>query len=191
MLPAPERGQIEPTTWGEVAIGHIVRDQKDRFHTVVDERDGWLLLKAARTEETTSVRRPAPDRPVDIYVPSEDEAFFVLQEGLGVVILRDIETREHTIRRIPSFRMDPMPANAAYLRDHLDMAHQLPVDNVLYRHDKAVQDRKDTRDKERKAEAAERIKAAIQELFDAHDEAHSDTHLWPQAIPHHHAKETP
>lgn len=184
-----ERGRVEPTTWGEVGIGSIVRDKRDRFHTVVDEKAGWLQLSAVRTGEITAVRRPAPDVPVDIYVPSEDEALRLLHAELGAFFLRDIEDREHTVARTLRWRMDPMPPNATLLRDHLDMIHQINVNDVLRRHVKALEDRKAGKTKEAKKEAALRAEAAISELFAAHDEAHSDPQLWPMAFPHYHQKE--
>jgi hypothetical protein len=172
-----DRGHVEATTWGEVAVGHIVRDQKDRFWTVVDERDGWLRLLGARTGESSSIKRPAGDTPTWIYVPSESEMLNLVQEELGARIIRLIEEREHTISRQKVWRQDPIPRNAHALQNHLDMLHGVNVDDVLRK----------WRGTEVKPSGPGAKKKALDELCELHDETHSDPHLWPAPWPHHHA----
>jgi hypothetical protein len=172
-----QQGEVQPTTWGEVAVGHIVRDKKFRMHTVVDERAGWLQLSAVRTGEVSTIRRPAPDTPVDIYVPSEQECLIALG-SLGPRYLRDVEDREYTKTRSLMWRLDPVARSAKALRDHLDMIHgDVKVEDVVYAHNTA-----------REKKDSPRAKAKLQELVDLHDEMHADPHLWPQAFPHHHKK---
>lgn len=165
--------------WGDIDIGHIVADQTGRLHTVIDRRDQWLRLESAHPVKHASLPRPPADRPVRIYVPSQEECLALLQKELGVRLLRDIEEREHTIARSARFRMDPVPADINELQNHIDMAHGVNVNDVANRGRNTKVTRKTKTEKE----------AALAELRQAHDEMHADPHIWPQAIAHHHAKE--
>lgn len=171
-----EPGQIEPSTWGEVGIGNIVRDKRGRLHTIVNDAAGWVQLKSVRVGEVVAVRRPAPETPVDIYVPSEEECLVLLREDLGARMLFDIEERERSIAKALTWRVEPVANRAQALRDHLDMLHGINVDDVL---------RKNKGTEANPAPKGQRA-AALKELRDLHDEAHSDHDLWPMAFPHVH-----
>jgi len=183
------RGQVEPSDWSAIDVGHIVQDKKDRMHTVLDVSPDktMIKLKAARTGEEVVMRRPAGE--VNIYVPSEQECYGLLHADLGASYLRDIEHREHIVAKALLWRMDPIPNNPTALRDHIDMAHQVYVNDVLGRYTSGAEQLKGI-DPEKKKKGARKKKASLEELRAAHDEFHSDPHLWPQAIVHHHAKET-
>lgn len=170
-------GKMQPTTWGEIELGHIVRDQKDRLHTVIaDDSDVTVTLRSAHPAKEVVMRRPPADRPVDIYVPSEEEALTLLGEVLGTRILRDIEEREHSIARALTMRLEPVPNKAQFLQNHLDMLHAINVDDVL------------RKNKGTEANPASRKTKAdtLAELRDLHDEAHADPGLWPMAFTHVH-----
>lgn len=171
----PERGHMEPTTWSRVEVGHIVRDQTDRFHTVLEIDHTLVKLKAAEHGVENVLLRPSDDRPVDIYVPSEQEALNLLDRELGARVLRDYEEREHTIAqrwRSPS----PVGPKAVDIRDHIDMLHGVKVDDVL---------RKGAGTKVNPADKKQRA-ASLQELRDAHAEMHTHPGTWPMAFPHTH-----
>jgi len=171
------RGHCETVTWGEVAVGHIIREADHRMHTVMQDKRGWVQLKAALDESLKAVKRPAADTPVEIYVPSEDECFQLLYAELGAFFLRDMEQREHTITRQLMWRLAPVSGSAKDLRDHIDLIHGgTYVENLLYSYQAGVE----KKDPPRK-------RAAIAELRKVHDELHSDPHMWPMAFPHHHA----
>lgn len=170
---------IETTTWGRVEVGHIVRDKNDRIHTVVDERGNWLRLVACRTGADSTVIRPPGDQAVDIYVPTEEEAIDLLSADLGARYLRMIEDREHTIARASRWKMEVLPRKAIAIRDHLDMIHQVNVDDVV---------RKWRGTEANPAKPAQK-KAALDELVRAHEEVHADPTTWPQSFPHIHTLE--
>ncbi len=174
-----EPGAIQAITWGELAVGHVYRDEKDLFHWVVQDKQGWVQLKSIRTGELIPLRRPAPDTPVDIYVPSEEECLVLLDEHLGARLLRDIERREHTIARRLNWRMEPLPNNAKALQGHIDMIHAVNVDDVLRKWKGTEANPSD-----RKTKAA-----ALAELRQAHDEMHADPDTWPMVFPHVHTLE--
>jgi len=186
ITPVP-RGAVRPATWGEVAVGDIVQDKKDRLHAVVRLEGGQVWLLSAKLEEV-AMQVPPADRPVNIYVPSEREAENIAHPHLGASYLRDIEHREHMVAKALLWRMDPIPNNATALRDHIDMAHGVYVNDVLGRYNSGVEAQKGL-DPDKKKEGAKKKKASLEELRAAHDEFHSDFHLWPQNIVHHHAKE--
>lgn len=178
-LRPPAPGRVVPTTWGDVEIGNIVIDQKDRMHYVQKADSGWVQLKAVRTGEVAAVKRPLYTTAVRIYEPSEEECFAILNTELGAkFLMKDIEDREHTIARRLVWRMDPMKRDAKHLRDHLDMIHGVNVDDVLRKHDGT------------KVNPASRAtkKAKLDELAELHDLVHDDPHAWPQSFPHHHAR---
>ena len=190
-LRLPERGQVEPFDWARVELGNIVRDKKDRMHTVLDvSPDGTKIkLQAVRTGEEVVMTRPAG--PVDLYVPSQEECLLLLSQDLGARYLRMFEDREHTLSARGRFRMDPIPNSAQVLHNHLDMAHSLPTNDVLYRFQKGADKIKEAgnkNDAEGKKAGAKLKKLSMEELRQAHDEAHADPDTWPMAIPHHHAQ---
>lgn len=172
-------GAIETTTWGQVGIGSIVRDKRGRLHTIIAEVEGWLRLRSAHPVTDTSVRRPADDGPVDIYVPSESEATALLNEALGARHLKDIEGREFTIARRLNWRLEPVARKAKDLRDHIDMIHAVNVDDVLRKH----------KGTEVNPSNPGRRKAAIDELVEAHETMHDNPGDWPHAFPHMHTLE--
>lgn len=179
VLQPVERGRLEEAVWGDVAIGHVVQDKKFCLHTVVDEIDGWVKLKAVRTDAVASLQRPAAGTPVKIYVPSDAECLSLLSKSLGAATLRDIEERERTLSKSLLWRLDPVGRNAKALRDHIDMIHGgTSVEHFLYETQAATAKRD-----------APRKKAAIDDMVAVHEEMHRDAHLWPQGFPHHHAKE--
>ena len=169
-------GAIEQITWGQVAVGHILRLDGDRFHTVMQDKQGWVQLKSVHLENLWPMRRPDPAEPVDIYVPSEDEALALLHERVGAMILRDIESREHSIARALQWQMEPIANTAAALRDHLDWMHGINVDDVLRHH---AGTKVNPVPKGQKA-------AKLQELRGLHDEAHEDPDTWPMSRAHSH-----
>lgn len=175
-----EPGKIEPSTWGEVTVGNVVQDKRARLHTVLNDAAGWVQLKAVRAGEIVAVRRPPPETPVNIYVPSEDECLVLLREDLGARLLFDIEERERSIAKALNWRVEPVANRAQALRDHLDMLHGINVDDVLRKH---------TGTKVNPAPKGQKA-ASLKELRDLHDEAHSDFDLWPMAFPHIHTLET-
>lgn len=185
---SPEYGSVESTDWSAVEFGHIVQDKNDRMHTVigVSPDKTMIRLKAARGGAEVMMRRPTGT--VNIYVPSESEMVGLLNKVIGAGFLRDIEHREHMIAKALLWRMDPIPNSPTALRDHIDMAHQVYVDDVLGRYNSGVEQMKGL-NPEKKKEGAKKKRASLEELRAAHDEFHSDLHLWPQAIVHHHAKE--
>lgn len=171
-----EPGAMQTITWGELKVGHIMRDERDLMHTVVNDLRGWVQLKSVRTGELSPRRRPAPDTPVDIYVPSEEECLVLLREDLGARMLRDVERREHTIARRLNWRLEPVANNAKALRDHLDMIHAVNVDDVLRKHSGTPVN---PAPKGQKA-------AALAELRRLHDLTHEDPETWPMVFPHIH-----
>lgn len=173
----PDIGRMESTTWGGVMVGHIVRDQRDRLHTVVVAGPAIVEMIDAQGSRA-SIRRPLPERPVDIYVPSETERLQLLHQELGARILRDIEEREHTVARTLTWRLDPIARRLVVLRDHLDWMHGVNVDDVL---------RKGTGTKINPADAKAK-KVSVEELCRLHDETHERPDLWPHSFVHYHAK---
>lgn len=172
-----EVGRVVDLTWGEVKVGDTVLDKTGRMHIVqVETRDEVLLLSAHPVGEVW-INRPSAERAVQVYRPSEQEALVLLQDELGARLLRDIEEREHTLARRAHFRVDPIKRTATALRDHISWLHGFNVDDVWRKH--AGTDANPS-DKERK-------KASIEELCQAHDEAHERPDIWPHDIPHHHA----
>ena len=184
ITPVP-RGEIVRISWGAVVVGDIVRDKKDHLHAVVRLEDGRVWLLSTSLVEAVMPLPPAESM-VDTYVPSEREAAN-LETNQGPAILRDIERREHTIARAPMWRMDPIANTPAALHNHLDMAHQLPVNDVVGRYNSGVEQLKGI-DPEKKKEGSAKKRASLAELRQAHDEAHNDPNAWPMAIVHHHAK---
>lgn len=178
-LRPPARGRVIDTTWGEVEVGNVVIDKKDRMHYVQKADSGWVQLKAVLDGATAAVKRPLYTTTVRIYEPSEEEALTILETELGAkFLMRDIEQREHTIARQLLWRMDPMARNAKHLRDHLDLIHAVNVDDVLRKHDGTKVNPKNKSQKQ----------AALDELATVHDLVHDDPHAWPMAFPHHHAR---
>lgn len=171
-----EPGAIQPTTWGGVAVGHILRWDDDRFHTVMQDKSGWVQLQSVKTGELWPHRRPAPETPIDIYVPSDEEAIFLLHEGIGASVLRDIESREHSIARALTWQVEPVASTAVALRDHIDFMHAINVDDVL---------RQQQGTKANPVPKGQKA-AKLQELRDLHDEAHNDPDLWPMSRAHSH-----
>jgi hypothetical protein len=174
---------MQPTTWGAVDEGAIVRDKNDHLWIVgptsYDEVKEYVLLTPAHGRgEPVLTTRPPGDRPVDTYVATEEEAVLLVEKELGGRILRDIEEREHTIARALNWRVDPVKRSLVALRDHIDWLHGFSVDDVL---------RKGTGTKINPATPAKK-RASIEELCEAHDEAHARPDLWPHVMPHHHAK---
>lgn len=174
-------GTMERTTWGDVEVGHIVRDKNDRLWTVIEQKDGWLLIQRendAHVLETVGI--PKFDRLEDeawIYVPSDEEARDLAGAVLGGRLLRMVEEREHTLARALNWRVDPVPRKAVKLRDHIDWLHGVNVDDVLRRHDGT----------DANPSNPERKKASVEELCRAHDEMHADPDAWPHHYAHHHA----
>ena len=174
-----DRGHMEPTVWGKVEVGNIVRDQRDMLHTVVFLSHDTVGLKPVRgAERSIAMIRPANDRPVDVYVPSESECLTLLDKELGARLLVRVEEREHTLAQAPRFRVDPVPRNVEALKDHCSWMHGVELQDQLNQYNLA----KKKRDKQGKEDA-------LDEMVRAHDEFHADQALWPQPIPHHHAKE--
>jgi hypothetical protein len=172
-------GHIESTTWGEIEVGHIVRDKNDHLHTVANDDGTFVTLTPAHGRDpVVSIRRPAADRPVDIYVPSEAEAVNLLDKELGARYLRFAEETAHSVARALNWRVDPIPRKLIALRDHIDWLHGANVDDVL---------RKGTGTKINPADT-KRKKASIEELCQAHDEMHADPATWPMPFAHHHAR---
>lgn len=189
-LRLPEPGSIEPFDWSQVEVGHIVQDKKGHLHTVVDISPDGTKLRLRSTHPAKEVVVPRPAGPVMIYIPSDEEALQLVNAELGARYLRTFEEREHTIAARGRFRMDPMPNSVQALHNHLDMAHSLPVNDVVYRFQKGVDQLKEAgqrNDADGKKVGAKLKKASLEELRQAHDEAHADPHTWPMAIPHHHA----
>ncbi len=172
-------GEIQTITWGELTIGHIYRDEKDFFHWVVNDLQGWVQLKSIRTGELRPLRRPSPETPVDIYIPSEEECLILLDKELGARLLRDAEEREHSIARRLNWRVEPVAASAKAMRDHIDMLHGVKVDDVVRKWQGT-----EAHPSDRKTKAA-----ALAELRQAHDEMHDDHGTWPMAFPHIHTLE--
>jgi hypothetical protein len=165
---------IEPTTWGKVELGQIVRDKKDRLWWVLDSHDGQVLLDNGR--EQVRVDRPAADHPVAIFEPTEAEAINLAIQELGARYLKQIEEREHDAARRHTWRLEPVARVATQIRDHLDMIHQVPVDDVLRRWQgtKANPASKKTR------------KEALDELAEAHQYVHDHPEDFPSPMPHVH-----
>lgn len=170
-------GRMQRTTWGEVAVGHIVRDRNDRLWKVTKEGYGWVQL--TRGDEVVPMRKPDSINVVHIYVPSDEEALDLLDAVLGARKLRIIEEREHTIARQLNWRMEPVARNARTLRDHLDLVHQVPVDDVLRR----------WAGTEANPATPKTRKQALDELAEAHDYAHANPDHFPQPFPHVHTLE--
>jgi hypothetical protein len=173
-LLAPDRGQMEQTTWAEVTVGHIVRDANDRLWTILGDKTGWIKERMVLTGEERVRHKPSGN--VSIYVPSESECRDLLDAELGARILRLIEDREHTIHRAAMFRVDPVRRAVNPLRDHIDWFHGVNVDDVWRRHNGT---KANPSDKARK-------KASLEELVEAHDEMHADPYMWPHRMAHHH-----
>lgn len=185
---APERGGMQPSTWHDVEVGNVVRDRNGRLHTVsaIDSQYVTLTPAHGRGEPVTIVR-PPDEREVEIYVPSEQEAINLLHEELGARVLRDIEEREHTIRRASSWKLEPCEPNVNALRDHIDMIHERNphVGTLLSRYNPSTK----PTTKEGRAELKEKRKQILQEMLDIHVELHQDPHIWPMAFPHTHTLE--
>jgi len=173
-----EPGHVEEVSWSDVGLGTIVRGKGDRMHTITREEQGWIELKAVKDGQRAVIKKPTTGT-VWAYVPSEDEALIMLNEGLGARMLQDIEMREHSIARALNWRMEPVKRTAQVLQNHLDMIHGIKVDDVLRRWQgtQANPATKQTR------------KQKLDELANLHDEAHADPDLWPMAFPHVHTLE--
>lgn len=168
---------MHSTTWGEVKIGDTVRDKEDRLWAVLDDHLGTLVLGSSHPRRESAMRRPADDRPVDIYIPTETEAINFLHEELGARVLREIELREHTIARALNWQLQPVPRKALKLRDHLAWFHGVIADDVLRKHDGTAANPSNPT----------RKKASVEELCQLHDETHADPDTWPHDMPHYHA----
>ncbi len=168
-------GHVEEVDWSEVGLGSIVRGKGDRMHTITRDEQGWLELKAVKDGQRAVIKRPTSGK-IGAYIPSDDEALVLLNEGLGARMLQDIEMREHTIARALNWRMEPVPRKAQVLQNHLDMIHGIKVDDVVRKNQGT------------KANPATRKTKAdtLEELVLLHDEAHNDPDLWPMAFPHVH-----
>jgi hypothetical protein len=175
---APDRGHMEPSTWSEVGFGSIVRDPNDRLWSIIGDKQGWIKEKMILTGEERVRHKPTGN--VEVYVPSETECRVLLDAELGARLLRDVEDREHTIKRARRFRTPPVARTVTALRDHIDWFHGVNVDDVLRRH---VGTKANPSDKARK-------KASLDELVIAHDEMHADPYMWPHVMAHHHGTET-
>lgn len=186
---APERGAMQSSTWGEVGFGSIVQDKNGHLHRITEDDGRMVKLVAAHGRQPVAVfiQRPAVDREVLVYVPSEQEAINLLHEELGARVLREIEEREHTIRRASSWELEPCEPNVNALRDHIDMIHgrNPHVGTLLSRYNPST---KPTTKKGR-AELKEKRKQILQEMLDIHVELHQDPHIWPMAFPHTHTLE--
>ena len=185
---APVRGAMQPSTWGEVGVGNVVRDKNGHLHTVTGDTGWYVVLTPAHGRgEPVEIRRPDDDRQVDIYVPSEQEALNLLAEELGARVLRDIEEREATIARASSWKLEPCAANPQALRDHMDMVHGQTrhTDTLLSRYNPSTK----PTTKEGRAELKAKRAAILQEMLDIHVELHQDSHIWPMAFPHTHTLE--
>lgn len=165
---------IDETTWLTVEIGDIVRDKKDRLWWIRAAKDGELLLDNGR--ETRRMERPPADHPVSIYEPTEAEAINLAISDLGGRYLKMIEEREHDIARRLTWLMEPPARTARSIRDHLDMVHAVPVDDVLRRW-QGTEVNPST--KQTKA-------AALAELVEAHDYVHENPDQFPCPFPHVH-----
>lgn len=177
----PPRGSVEPTTWGAVGVGDIVVREDDFMFTIEAEKTGWLKAVSPRRDvEPWVFRRPVAHEVARVYVPTEEEAVELLGEILGARRLRDIERREHTLARALTWHMEPIAANAKTLRDHLDMIHEVKVDDVLRKYEYSPVG-------EKPKEKTARRKSALAELQEAHDVVHADPHNWPSHLPHYHA----
>jgi hypothetical protein len=175
---------IETRKWGPVEIGDIVRDKKDHLWWVREYRiiENDLLLDNGR--EQVRMNRPPADWPVDVYVPTEAEAVNLAIEALGGRMLKQIEEREHDLARRHTWRLEPVARRPAVIRDHLDMIHQVPVDDVLRRWQGTAVNpaSKQTR------------KQALDELVEAHQYVHDHPEDFPSPLPHVHnldPKESP
>lgn len=171
---------IATRTWGEVEIGDIVRDKEDHLWWVrgawpTNHPEGRLGILVDNGTKKIEVY-PLPATPVDIYVPTEAEAANLVIAELGGRVLKMIEEREHTIARAQTWRLQPLPAVATAIRDHLDMIHQVPVDDVLRRWQGTVAN---PATKKTRAEA-------LAELREAHEWAHEHPDQFPQSFPHVH-----
>lgn len=185
---APERGAMQPSTWGEVGLGSVVQDKNGHLHTVtyID----WEVVHLAPAHgrgEPVEMRRPRYDREVQVYVPSEQEALNLLHSELGARVLRDIEEREATIRRALSWKLEPCEPNPQALRDHMDMVHGQTrhTDTLLSRYNPSTK----PTTREGRAALKEKRKQILQEMLDMHVEMHQDPHIWPMAFPHTHTLE--
>ncbi len=171
------QGKMEPTTWGAIELGHIVQDQKGHLHTVIDDSsESTVTLRSAHPAKDVVMRRPAADRAVNIYVPSEEEALQLLSDILGTRVLLEIEEREHSIARALTMRLEPVPNKANFLQNHLDMLHGINVDDVLRKH----------RGTEANPASKKTRADTLAELRNLHDEAHADPDLWPMSYAHVH-----
>ena len=168
-------GKVEEVTWADVGFGSIVRGKNDRMHRITREEKGWIELIAVKDGERQVIKKPT-SVPIGAYVPSEEEALVLLNEGLGARLLRDIEEREHSIARALNWRMEPVPRKALVLQNHLDMIHAIKVDDVLRR----------WKGTEANPATPKTRKEKLDELALLHDEAHADPDLWPMAFPHVH-----
>ncbi len=185
--PRPQ-GNITPKSWGEVTVGHVVRDQNDQLWTVLRDEQGWVLLER-HTGERRSMRKPDAARTAWVYVPSDEEALLCLEQYLGARVLRDIEARERTLAKIPHFRYDPVPRDVVSLKDHLSWMHAVELQDQLNAWNR-VKKRQASKKSERAEKKAE-LAAILQEMCDAHDEFHEHPATWPMSLPHHHATEAP
>ena len=182
----PEHGNITPVPWGEVTVGHIVRDQNDRLWTVLRDEQGWILIES-HTGERKPMRKPDAARQAWIYVPSEQECINLLTAELGARVLREIEARERTLAKIPHFRYDPVERTAVSLKDHMSWMHNAELNDQLNEYNRVKKTRPGT--PEGKAEKKQRLEEIIQELCDAHDDMHANPTVWPMSLPHHHSLE--
>lgn len=179
-------GEIQSTTWREVGVGNIVRTPDLHMHSVVQEKQGWLLLerlgrKGEGLETTPIPKHKQLDEPVEIYVPSEEECLNLLEKELGARMLREIEDREQTLSRRLNWRVEPVAASAKAMQTHIDMIHGVNVDDVLRK----------WQGTDVNPASKEQKRKSLAELRQAHDEMHADPDLWPMPFPHIHTLEAP
>lgn len=181
-------GEVVEVPWADVGFGSIVRGKGDRMHTITREEQGWIELKAVKDGQRVVIKKPT-EGTIFAYVPSEEEALILLNEELGARLLRDIEEREHSIARALNWKMEPCASTPQALRDHLDMIHNINVDDVFRRAQGGTEKEKKDMSKEGKAARRQRKIDALAELRNLHDEAHTDPSLWPMRFPHTHTLE--
>lgn len=181
-------GHMEQIPWPHVDIGHVVRLDKDRMWTVTDRKQGWIKRRAVKDGEIVVEKQPTSGM-ADIYVPSEDECVILLHDELGARLLRDIEEREHSIARALTWRMEPLASTPLDLRDHLDMIHNIPVDDVYRRAGGGTEAERKDKSKAGTAARRQRKIDALAEMRSLHDQAHDDPALWPMRFPHVHTLE--
>lgn len=75
-----------PGTWAQVQVGTYLQGDRDETWKVVDEKDGWVMLKN-RAGALCPIVRPAPTQLVSILEPTMEEGVAVAAHYLGAVVI--------------------------------------------------------------------------------------------------------